>query len=74
MFIVERQRNNHINTLFNDSATSFYWAASGYYYCNGNLYQSTNSNRAGAARCVYDAWYWGEDPVEEAAYTYNPMP
>ncbi len=74
MFIVERQRNNDINTLFNDSSTSYYWAASGYYYCNGNLYQSTNSARAGAARCVYDAWYWGDDPVAAAAYTYTPMP
>ena len=74
MFIVERQRNNDINTLFNDNSTSYYWAASGYYYCNGRLYSSTNAARAGAARCVYDAWYWGDEPVAAAAYTYTPMP
>lgn len=74
MFTVERQRNNDINTLFNDATTSVYWSASGYYYSGGVLYENTNSSRRGAARCVYDAWYWGDEPVEAAAYTYTPMP
>ena len=74
MFTVERQVNNDINTLFNNSSSSIYWAASGYYYNNGALYESTNASRRGAARCVYDAWYWGDEPVEAAAYTYKPMP
>ena len=75
MFIIERQNDNSINTLFNTSTTSsYYWAASGYYLSGGKLYANTDNTRKGAARCVYDAWYWGDEPVAEAAYTYKPMP
>ena len=75
MFIIERQNDNSIGTLFNTSTnSSYYWAASGYYMNGGNLYANTQTNRTGAARCVYDAWYWGDEPVEAAAYTYTPMP
>lgn len=74
MFVIERQRDNSINTLFNISSTGGYWAASGYYFETENLYRNTDNSRKGAARCVYDAWYWGDEPVEAAAYTYTPMP
>ena len=74
MFVIERQRDNSINVLFNISTTGGYWAASGYYFETQNLYRNTDNSRTGAARCVYDAWYWGDEPVEAAAYTYTPMP
>ena len=74
MFVVERQTDNNINVLFNISSSGGYWAASGYYLESGNLYSNSSSTRTGAARCVYDAWYWGDEPVAEAAYTYKPMP
>ena len=75
MFLIERQEDNTINTLFNTSTTSsYYWTASGYFMNQRKLYSNDYPARKGAARCVYDAWYWGDDPVEAAAYTYTPMP
>ena len=75
MFLIERQEDNTISTLFNTSTTSsYYWTASGYFMNQRKLYSNDYPARKGAARCVYDAWYWGDDPVEAAAYTYTPMP
>ena len=75
MFIVSRQKDGTIPVLLNvDLSNGYYWAASGYYFINGELHESRYGNEDGACRCVYDAWYWGDDPVAAAAYTYTPMP
>lgn len=75
MYIVERQKDGTIPVLMNvDLSNGYYWAASGFYFINGELHESRYGDEDGACRCVYDAWYWGDDPVEEAAYTYTPMP
>lgn len=75
MYIVERQKDGTIPVLMNvDLSNGYYWAASGFYFINGELHESQYGNEDGACRCVYDAWYWGDDPVAEAAYTYTPMP
>ena len=74
MFVIERQKDNSINALFDIETAGGYWAASGYYIEYGELYYNTAANKTGFSRCVYDAWYWGDDPVAAAAYTYTPMP
>lgn len=75
MFIVSRQKDNTIPVLLNvDLSNGYYWAASGFYFINGELHESRDGNEDGACRCVYDAWFWGDEPVAAAAYTYTPMP
>ena len=49
-----------------------YWTASGTYYLDGEVIdpadeadserQGTGKYRTASSRCVYDLWYWGEDP------------
>ena len=45
-----------------------YWCANGKLSgdANGYPYISNNTTRT-AVRCVYDAWYWGEEPYQEGA-------
>ena len=68
-FVRELQSNGFIGTLFN--STSYYWTSSGYRYQGGNYYSSSGSV-AGGIRCVYDVWYWGENP--QSVSTYHPEP
>jgi len=51
-----------IPELFNPTGT--YWCANGQLIFNGNnvTYNAVFTGQR-APRCVYDAWYWGEDPV-----------
>lgn len=53
-----------------------YWASSGRRFTSSNDQYSftTGSSEHAAARCVYDAWYWGNDPVQAADDTYRVMP
>ena len=74
MYIISRQADSTIPILFNSSETSCYWAASGYYYRNGQMVRNTTNFADGACRCVYDAWYWGDEPVAAADHVYTPMP
>ena len=54
-----------IQTLFGDKA---YYSSSGKAY-DGSEYSTTSS---GAVRCVYDVWYWGDDPMDPSWY--HPLP
>ena len=73
MYIVSRQTDETIPILFNSNAGSCYWAASGYYYESGKLHKDTDSFSDGACRCVYDAWFWGDDRIQNT-HIYTPMP
>lgn len=73
MYIVSRQDDETIPILFNFSEGSCYWAASGYYYEQGKLHKNTNNYADGACRCVYDAWFWGDDRIQNT-HIYTPMP
>lgn len=66
-FIANMQGFSFIENLFTGNG----WVSNGSFVrINGN---NVSLNPAGyngnTARCVYDAWYWGEDPVPEAYST-----
>ena len=42
-------------------STSNYWANSGRRYYNGSFQAAGGGNYS--SRCVYDLWYWGDEPV-----------
>ena len=60
MFVASLQSASLIGTLFNTSTN--YWVS------NGTIIKGTtvSSGTGASLRCVYDLWYWGEDPVDEA--------
>ena len=59
----------YIPPLFSQTANdnTGYWCANGKVIFDGNALPSlsTTSTSSTAVRCVYDAWYWGEEPVDE---------
>ena len=60
-FIANLQALQFINQLF--STTGYPWTANGEaLQINGNSV-SLRAQGGNSVRCVYDAWYWGEDPV-----------
>ena len=71
-FVISRQADGSIPTLFSDGVD--YWASSGRYYNTNQFYTPSDNNRQCFLRCVYDTWFWGEDPVEEAKSSYYPAP
>jgi len=66
-FVVSLSVNEHIPSLFN----SQYWCASGEYFSttDSEFHTETNSSATHFVRCVYDLWYWGDDPVQSALTT-----
>ena len=56
-FCRELQRYGYIDGLFYD--TNRYWTSSGTYYYNGSI---GTSETTASVRCVYDLWYWGDEP------------
>lgn len=63
-FIVDLSNKDKIPTLFN--STIKYWCAHGYVQVSGgnvNITHAAYVNGGASARCVYDDWYWGSDPV-----------
>ena len=58
-FCRQLQQYEYIEGLFYD--TNPYWTASGTYFQNGAVHTPGNNDRA-SVRCVYDLWYWGEEP------------
>lgn len=56
-FCRELQRYGYIDGLFYN--TNRYWTASGTYYYNGSI---GTSETTASVRCVYDLWYWGDEP------------
>ena len=59
-FIVDLSAKGEIPTLFDGE----YWSASGLYYSSDDQ-DFHSSSRSQAVRCVYDVWYWGEEPSTE---------
>nr|MCR4836741.1 hypothetical protein [Bacteroidaceae bacterium] len=71
-FIYKLQGLGVIPEFFQEN-NSAYWASSGraavsYDYNTGNVVFSDSPNVGGAGRagvrCIYDLWYWGDDPKE----------
>ena len=59
-FLVELSNNGFIPSLFDGE----YWAANGQYYNSGDSrFHDAGRSDTQAVRCVYDVWYWGEEPV-----------
>lgn len=73
MFMAEMQSRGFINRIFSNDGQNI--SASGSVFRvqdNGTItYWTQTSNTVGSScRCVYDLWYWGDDPVEDpATYT-----
>ena len=59
-FCRQLQQYEYIEGLFFDDNP--YWTASGTYFQNGAVHTPGNNTRA-SVRCVYDLWYWGEEPL-----------
>ena len=59
-FCRELQRNGYIDDLFYN--TNRYWTASGTYYYQGECVDPGNNQTTASVRCVYDLWYWGDEP------------
>lgn len=72
MFITARQKDGVIPVLFAMDNTSYYWAASGRLYRNGQFYDASANNNLGYMRFVYDTWYWGDKAG--AVNYYHPEP
>ena len=68
-FVRKLQTRNVIPTLFADNAN--YWTSSGYVY-NGTSYSHPTGAVDSGVRCVYDVWYWGDNP--KSVSTYWPEP
>ena len=58
-FCRQIQAAGYVNGLFYSGNN--YWAASGEYFSSGTIYTAGNNSSA-SVRCVYDLWYWGEEP------------
>lgn len=69
-FCKQLQDNDYIDGMF--YPRNRYWTASGTFYLDGVVYdpaderdnqqQGTGRYRTASSRCVYDLWYWGEEP------------
>ena len=69
-FCANLQANGFIGTLF---ANGRYWISNGSALSiSGSTVTSQTSGNS--TRCVYDIWYWGEDPVVDPTYKYTVMP
>ena len=71
-FMVTLSRMSFIPSLYNfsNNDTTGYWSANGKVVGNASGLPELNTaynNINTAVRCVYDAWYWGEEPVQENA-------
>ena len=74
-YMVTLSRMNFIPSLYNFSRNDYtgYWSANGKAIGNasGLPELDTDYNYIDTAvRCVYDAWYWGEEPYQEGATTW----
>jgi hypothetical protein len=70
-FIMDRQTDGVIPTLFARTSGSYYWAASGRYYdAKNNTFETATSSTTASCRFVYDTWYWGSTAA--ATNVYHP--
>ena len=74
LFLAKLSKYEFIPSLFNFTSNSAgYWSANGKVNGSGSGEPSLNTNdttSGGGIRCVYDAWYWGEEPYQEGATTW----
>jgi hypothetical protein len=72
-FLIELQGKKVINTMISTNANG-YWTSSGK---SVNLSSGAANYKTGSTacfvRCVYDTWYWGNEP-ELPTHKYYPMP
>ena len=71
LFVRNLSRYQHIPSLFQTHINNGYWTADGYIYSQteyGDITTNTASERS--VRCVYDIWYWGEEPHTADARTW----
>lgn len=69
MFVRDHlQGNGKILNLFVPGNTA-YWASSTRYISNDRFTARSNSSTTAYSRCVYDIWYWGDNPKD--AHTYH---
>ncbi|MBQ9397795.1 MAG: hypothetical protein IJU08_04800 [Bacteroidales bacterium] len=78
-FLFTLQTRNLITTLYTTgSGTYGYWASSGYVFGRGYTggsapdFRTISGTEVASIRCVYDTWYWGDQP--ESRTTYHPGP
>ena len=71
-FMASLSKYEFIPSLFNLTASTGYWSANGKVKGNGSgeATLDPNDTSGGFLRCVYDAWYWGEEPVQDNATTW----
>lgn len=84
MFLIQLSEKNKIPTLFtpdSDINNGAYWCSSGVVYplTNGtveyhNFTEVANINNNNWVRCIYDSWYWGDDPVNAYLTTWSGYP
>ena len=79
-FLFTLQTHNLITSLYTTGNNTYgYWASSGYvfgrYWTSGTTpdFRTIGNNAAASVRCVYDTWYWGNDPVTPIN-EYHPGP
>lgn len=76
MFIASLQRYGFIAELFTSTGPSISASGGVFTVSTTNVsYAAPGNNDGGrSCRCVYDLWYWGDDPVEGAYSTYTVAP
>ena len=70
-FIVGLSNDGYIPSLFQTNINNGYWCSYGRIYgptTNTQFYENSNINVS--VRCVYDIWYWGEEPYQTNATTW----
>ena len=70
-FVASLQRYDFIDELFTSGGRSISATGGVFTVTNPITYTRTNGN---SCRCVYDLWYWGEEPVDGAESTYTVAP
>lgn len=65
-FLVRLSKYGFIQSLFDGE----YWASSGRYYSSDDSQFHAGNSSSQAVRCIYDVWYWGEEPYQENATTW----
>ena len=73
-YIYTLQQLGVIENLFNPGHDGGYWTSEGYAirYRNGHPSLRTNYTGEDPVRCVYDIWYWGDEPM--STNEYHAMP
>lgn len=72
-FIIKLSNGKKIPVLFTNSSTSPYWSAQGWVRANivdDKLPTPSMSDNA-RVRCVYDEWYWENEPLEKVNGKYR---